>query len=326
MSQDGDMSYNPFLPAAGNLSEELDTPDDPGTSSYNSLVEVLTRALDNSNNERHQGLRAPARFNGKEQQQCYPFVEHCELIFEQRPREYSKGPAKVKYAASFLIEDAQEWYAHLLRNKDPCLADWSLFKQEFTNSFSDKQEENRAFNRLMTILMDRNETVTRYSTRFRSDLYRLDVNDSTARHLYKRGLSPDLQQALGLMNPIIDNLNDLISAALRAERSILDAKYATSRRREQESSAPSSSSKPAGGRVKPSGKSGGRVSADELERRTNLGLCRYDGSSEHTLINCPNRPNRDNDQKIKREGSSGRPSFPNAVKPTLKAEGSAKKE
>ncbi|MBW0569580.1 hypothetical protein O181_109295 [Austropuccinia psidii MF-1] len=259
-------------------------------------------------------MKAPDSVDGTKAYKLRGFIQYCQFIFHNDPKNFFSDRKKVLYSIFLLTGRPGKWiepYLSNISNEDPSylLNNWKLFETQFFTLFGDPNEVRKAEQELDNLRMKESGQVYLYIADFRSLMSRIgDWGESAYIYVYRRGLASRLLDQLASRPGNFDSLQELMDITLE-----LDTRYHERQREKgsnQEKKPPisgsnyskhpqSSSSKKHYPRKnfcmskdKPHAallNKDNKIIGSEKERRIKEGLCNYCGG-KHPLEKCFNRP------------------------------------
>ena len=275
-------------------------------------------------------VNSPDEFDGSDPSKVSDFFNQCELVFRSRVEDFRSDEERVNYAAMYLRGSAQRWFMPYLTAEPPIpspggsipstiLDSWSLFKSELSSTLGQDDLSRAASFTLSPLTMADHHHVLKYSIEFRELASHIPgLSDTSLFSDYYRGLAPRIKDDLTKF-AWPDTFDQLVSITRTIDQRYWERKEEKARESRRfapssvsfgssssSSPAPSGTSKPSsihldtcdkrsaspavslGGIIGPDGK----LTASEKQRRRDLGLCLFCGSSEHLRDACPTAPAR----------------------------------
>jgi len=266
----------------------------------------------------------PRKFNGKADQ-VKPFLSEVESGLYLQRHSLVEDREKILWTSGYFGDgNAKSWWLGVLDSPgmSHLLDSFTLFKDAFIAHFGDPHISAAALDKLKT--MRQSASCATYVAAFREQLPYVQLTEQTKIDMFKSGLKSSVRNLMVTVRPVPTNFDDYAKIAIdfdneqhRAEKEL--------RQHRQPSSSPSAPPVTPIAPVVPSPlqswsyptptttpsvpaplvatssssdvvpmeidalRQRGQISADELQRRINLGLCRYCGGENHNADNCPNK-------------------------------------
>lgn len=256
----------------------------------------------------------PPEFDGTRARECRPFLSHCRINFQTQPSRFTTEHSKVFYAIGYLRGPAFELvepYLDETRNlqRPAWLDTFTSFAQYINSAFGVLDEAQQAERRLRSL--QQTGSAIQYYTRFLSFASLLQWDDQALRSQFYHGLKPHIKDDLAHLDRP-DSLESLKDLAIRIDNRLFE------RLQERKDERPNGSGgstfhpnhrfnntmkpfiphRPVGTGPTPmdidalntQSTPRGPLSEQEKQRRRQKNLCLYCGQPNHTVENCPLRP------------------------------------
>jgi hypothetical protein len=232
---------------------------------------------------------------------CRNFLLQVKINLTLNPSTYPTDHSKSIYLISLLKGPAFQWASPLFEQDAEILKNFDAFCETLSTIFQQPGEIQTLKNKLAE-LHQGSESVTTYAGEFRQISSLLDWNESALIHMFHRGLNERVKDIL-CAHETPTTLNDMMALAIRIDQ----------RLRERLATIPShppsiprttpspASTIPHHKPSEPINEKGGDLSQlwNKLDPRQQRylhrvlhNLCRYCGSADHHVNNCPDKPGK----------------------------------
>jgi hypothetical protein len=251
----------------------------------------------------------PEKFDG-DRTKLRDFVNQVRLVFRLQPHRYATEKTQVGFIRSLLTGTALSWFSSLLEKDSPLLANLDRFLDEFSRTFGERDRALIATTKLRT-LQQRSRPASAYVAEFQQLACDLDWNDAALITMFRWGLRDDIKTLL-LNLPKPTTLSEAIIQAIdydnrlfeqRQERRLLFGSYRA------DYTAPTRQTSSSISTPEPMQIDTSRVrklTKEEKERRRREHLCFYCGGKDHSLNNCPLKPQGPKAHKFRYRRKSSR--------------------
>lgn len=257
------------------------------------FIQSTPQNLSQSTREVH--VPDPEHYRG-DMGKCGGFLLQCSLVFSQKPITYSSDHAKIAFIMGLLQGKALDWATAIWQNNSDIRVDYKKFVAELKKVFDHPVQGKEASKRLLTIRQS-SRSVAEYSVEFRTVAAEAGWDDIALQTVFVNGLNDQLKDELALKDDL-DNLDSIISMAIKLDNRIRERKRERSRQNQSSLShtLPVPRSPPVSPPAKPTPDEEpmqlGRASLTpaERQRRIKAGECIYCGQHGHFISTCPIRP------------------------------------
>lgn len=252
----------------------------------------------------------PDKFDG-DRTKLRDFINKIRLIFRLQPQRYSTGEIQVGFIGTLLTGAASSWFSSLLEKNSPLLAHLDQFLEELNRTFGERDRALIATTKLRT-LQQRSRPASAYVAEFQQLACDLSWNDAALITMFRWGLRDDIKTLL-LNLPKPTTLSEAITQAIdcdnrlfeqRQERRLLfgsyRADYATPIHQTSSNTSTAEPMQIDTSKVR-------KLSEEEKERRRKEHLCLYCGGKDHSVKNCPVKPQGPKPHKFRSTSSTSEP-------------------
>jgi len=146
------------------------------------------------------------------------FLTRIELAIEANPRRFPDDRRKVMFVISYFTGRALNWASCLWRNNNEVLRNYENFINELRRNFGDPDVDAAVANgKLNNICQFKYGHVMEYITAFQKISQYSNFNESAKIFMYIKGLHPKMRERLALVNPNLNNLEQLFRESVNIE-------------------------------------------------------------------------------------------------------------
>ena len=262
-------------------------------------------------------MKKPDSFDGSSPAKLRNYLQQCKLIFRNDIDSFSSDLKKTLYAAAFLTGKAFEWvqpYLEVIDDPPPnyMMNSWLMFESQLVTLYGDPNELRATEYKLDSLTMKDGDHASNYISSFRALQSRLPGwGDRPLMFHFRKGLPTRVLDLLAQNTEVFDTLSELIEATLKIDTRHHERQKEKKRENgsqptqpKKDTSKTTSSSTPSTSRNPSTSKStsktpseitkvleGGRLMANEKERRAKAGLCAYCGG-KHNVDDCIKKANK----------------------------------
>lgn len=243
----------------------------------------------------------PEKHNGKNTDYTRTFVNAFRLAIQGRP-EYEQDSEKVRAFGLLLTEDAAKWFDPLITAPDEhryLWNDFEAFVRSFKDAFGVHNAYDIAFDQMKILRQGRTPAAT-FAARFKLLLTDLDYTEQQRMQQFQDKLRIEVQQHMVALD--FENFEAMVSRAITIDQKLFRLEQsARTRNNQAPGNRPPAPAPPipvpvprAQPPVVPMDvdavqrrNAAGNLTAEERQRRMNLGLCLYCGLAGHLANACP---------------------------------------
>jgi len=156
--------------------------------------------------------QAPVKFSGDETSKLRDFLFECGLVFDAKPLTYATDRARVIYALQHLTGTAKRHFRRDIEQgyQTARVTSWAAFARELETIFGDPDRVKRATEKLVSLRINDNQHVHRYTVAFKECADELRWADDVLHSFYYRGLPDRIKDLWARTDPpaLYDTLVD----------------------------------------------------------------------------------------------------------------------
>lgn len=172
-------------------------------------------------------LGKPKPFSG-DPRELQGFLTMMELHLEEEGLERAKAAEKIRFVATYLIDDAWEWFEPILREQKDLPEDerdnrvkdifssYENFKKYLKKAFGEVNEERIAERKILHL--KQTSSVRKYTVLFMKYASHINWSVDALTSVYRRGLKPEIQDALIYFEMDPENFDGLVERAQMIDR------------------------------------------------------------------------------------------------------------
>ena len=221
------------------------------------------------------------------------FKASLDNFFALKASVYSHDEVKVRTVGTLLTRQALQWYSTLVKNESVLIQDFNGFMVEFKRLFSDPNSKMKA-QMMIKKLKQGNGSVLSYYTRFRAIAINTGFDQEAQISAFRNGLSDDIKDILATSLEEPNDLEALVSIAIKIDTRLYDRKMEKEARTRLPAISAVSVGPVQASELNPVQLKNGKLTKFERERRIKLKLCLYCGEAGHNLKDCPKKTNNSN--------------------------------